>query len=65
MEKDSDIDIIVEMIPESDPLDYFDLQEDLKEATGKEIDLITYYALERSKESFKRQVKLEERVCEI
>ena len=55
----SDIDILVEFLPNSRGLDFFGLREDLKDALGCSVDLITWAALSKAKSAFKQQVESE------
>ena len=59
----SDIDMLVEFLPEAQGLEFFGLYEDLKEAFSCNIDLITYYGLFNSaKPEFREAVLREEKV---
>ena len=57
MTADSDIDMIVEFLPDTRGIVFFSLQVDLEEAFNKSVDLITFNALEHeAKERFKNNV---------
>jgi predicted nucleotidyltransferase len=63
MRENSDIDILVEFLPEAKGLEFFGLQADLKEAFNCDVDLITYYGLFNSaKPEFREAVLREEKV---
>ena len=58
----SDIDMLVELLPGSRGLDFFGLRVDLEEAFGCSVDLITWNALSKSKPGFKKTVENEARL---
>lgn len=58
----SDIDMLVEFLPDTPGLDFFGLHVDLKEAFGRHVDLLTWDALENVKPDFRRNVMREERI---
>ena len=62
MNEQSDIDILVEFLPNARGLDFFGLRVDLEEALGCSVDLITWNALSKSKPSFKRNIEREARL---
>ncbi|MCL2049022.1 MAG: nucleotidyltransferase family protein [Defluviitaleaceae bacterium] len=62
MSEQSDIDMLVEFLPDSRGLDFFGLRVDLEEAFGCRVDLITWNALAKSKPAFKETVESEVRL---
>ncbi|MCL2171537.1 MAG: nucleotidyltransferase family protein [Defluviitaleaceae bacterium] len=58
----SDIDMLVEFLPNTPGLEFFGLHVDLQEAFGCHVDLITWNALESAKPDFRNSVKREERI---
>lgn len=59
----SDIDILVEFLPDTRGILYFSLQVDLEEAFNRSVDLITFDALHHeAKEQFKKNVLQDARV---
>ena len=62
MHNQSDIDMLVEFLPNTRGLDFFGLRVDLEEALGRSVDLITWNALSKSKPSFKQNVESEARL---
>ena len=58
----SDIDILVEFLPNTRGLDFFGLRVDLEEALGRSVDLITWNALCKSKPCFRQSVESEARL---
>lgn len=62
MSESSDIDMIVEFLPNTRGLDFFGLRVDLEEALGRSVDLITWNALSKSKPAFKQNVEREVRL---
>ena len=62
MSEQSDIDMLVEFLPDSRGLDFFGLRADLEEAFGCRVDLITWNALSKSKPGFKKTVESEVRI---
>ena len=59
MNESSDIDMLVELMPNTPGLDFFGLRVDLEEAFGCSVDLITWNALSKAKPNFKRSVESE------
>ena len=54
---ESDVDILVEFMPDTRGIEYFGLLIDLEEAFGRRVDLITYNALNReAKPRFRENV---------
>jgi hypothetical protein len=53
----SDIDMLVEFLPNTRGLDFFGLRVDLEETFGCSVDLITWNALSKSKPGFKQSVE--------
>ncbi|MCL2088659.1 MAG: nucleotidyltransferase family protein [Oscillospiraceae bacterium] len=62
MSEKSDIDMLVEFLPDTQGLDFFGLRVDLEEAFGCPVDLITWNALSKSKPGFKKTVESEARL---
>ena len=62
MSDQSDIDMLVEFLPDTPGLEFFGLYVDLKEAFGRSVDLLTWDALKDTKPEFYRNVKQEERI---
>ena len=62
MTEQSDIDMLVEFLPDTRGLEFFGLRVDLEEAFGRAVDLVTFNALSKSKPSFKQNVEQEARV---
>jgi len=62
MTEQSDIDMLVEFLPNTEGIEFFGLHVDLKEAFGCHVDLMTYNALSKSKPSFKQHVEREARI---
>ena len=62
MSETSDIDMLVEFLPNTRGLEFFGLRVDLEEALGRSVDLITWNALSKSKPSFKQSVENEARL---
>ncbi|MCL1820626.1 MAG: nucleotidyltransferase family protein [Oscillospiraceae bacterium] len=58
----SDIDMLVELMPNTPGLDFFGLRVDLEEALGCSVDLITWNALSRAKPAFRQNVESEARL---
>ena len=58
----SDIDMLVEFLPNTRGLDFFGLRADLEESLGCPVDLVTWNALSKSKHSFKQRVESEARL---
>ena len=57
MDEQSDIDMLVEFLPNTRGLDFFGLRVDLEEALGCPVDLVTWNALSKSKPGFKQSVE--------
>ena len=62
MSEISDIDILVEFLPNTRGLDFFGLHVDLEEALGCSVDLITWNALAKSNSNFKQSVENDARL---
>ncbi|MDR1322218.1 MAG: nucleotidyltransferase domain-containing protein [Gracilibacteraceae bacterium] len=63
MTKNSDIDMIIEFLPDSCGIRFFGLLVDLEKKCGRHVDLLTFEALEREAGvTFKENVKREMRV---
>ena len=62
MSDKSDIDMLVEFLPDTPGLEFFGLHVDLKEAFGRPVDLLTWDALESAKPDFRYNVRGEERI---
>ncbi|MCL2501489.1 MAG: nucleotidyltransferase family protein [Defluviitaleaceae bacterium] len=62
MSDQSDIDMLVEFLPNTPGLDFFGLHVDLKEAFGRPVDLLTWDSLENAKPDFRYNVKREEKI---
>ena len=58
----SDVDILVELLPDTRGLEFFGLRVDLEEALGRTVDLVTFDALTKSKSGFKKHVEQEIRL---
>ena len=58
----SDVDMLVEFLPNTRGLDFFGLCLDLEEALGRSVDLITWNALFKAKPSFRQNVESEARL---
>ena len=58
----SDVDLLVEFLPNTPGLDFFGLLVDLKEALGRPVDLLTWDALESAKPDFRQNVQREEKI---
>lgn len=60
---DSDIDILVEFLPDTRGILFFGLQTDLENALNRPVDLITFNALQHeAKEQFKKNVLRDVRI---
>ena len=55
----SDVDMLVEFLPNTRGLDFFGLRLDLEEALGCPVDLVTWNALFKAKTSFRQNVESE------
>jgi predicted nucleotidyltransferase len=62
MNENSDVDILVEFLPDTRGLVFFGLRVDLEEALGRSVDLITFNALTKAKPGFKKLVEQETRL---
>ncbi|MCL2361356.1 MAG: nucleotidyltransferase family protein [Defluviitaleaceae bacterium] len=62
MSETSDIDMLVEFLPNTRGLEFFGLRVDLEEALGRSVDLITWNALSKSKPNFRQNVEREARL---
>jgi len=62
MKEQSDVDMLVEFLPDTRGLEFFGLRVDLEEALGRSVDLITWNALSKSKPDFKENVENEARL---
>ena len=58
----SDIDMLVEFLPNTRGLDFFGLHVDLEEALGCSVDLVTWNALSKSKPNFRQSVESDARL---
>jgi len=58
----SDVDMLVEFLPNTRGLDFFGLRLDLEEALGCSVDLLTWNALFKAKPSFRQNVESEARL---
>ena len=58
----SDVDMLVEFLPNTRGLDFFGLRLDLEEALGCPVDLVTWNALFKAKPSFRQNVESEARL---
>ena len=59
MTEQSDIDVLVEFLPDARGLDFFGLRVDLEEAFGCSVDLVTWNALSKSDPRFRQNVEKE------
>ena len=63
MTDSSDIDMLVEFLPDSRGILFFSLQADLEEAFNRSVDLITFDAIQNeAKEQFKKNVLQDARI---
>ena len=62
MTSQSDIDMLVEFMPGTPGLEFFGLRVDLEEAFGRNVDLITFNALSKSKTDFAQAIAKDARV---
>ena len=62
MTEQSDIDILVEFLPDTRGLEFFGLRVDLEEALDRSVDLLTFNVLSKSKPDFRNNVVQEARV---
>jgi len=58
----SDVDMLVEFLPNTRGLDFFGLRLDLEDALGRPVDLLTWNALFKAKTSFRQNVESEARL---
>ena len=58
----SDIDMLVEFLPNTRGIEFFGLRVDLEEALGCPVDLITWNALSKANPAFKQAVEREARL---
>ena len=58
----SDVDVLVEFLPNTRGLEFFGLRLDLEEALGRSVDLLTWNALFKAKPSFRQNVESEARL---
>ena len=58
----SDVDMLVEFLPDTRGLGFFWLRLDLEEALGCSVDLLTWNALSKAEPSFKQNVESEARL---
>ena len=59
---DSDVDVLVELAPNTPGIEFFGLKLDLEDALGRSVDLITFRALEKAQPEFRAIVEREARV---
>lgn len=62
MTENSDVDMLVEFLPDAGGILFFGLQADLEEAFDCHVDLITFYGLSKAKPSFKEAVVKDTRI---
>ena len=62
MSENSDVDILVEFLPDTRGLMFFGLRLDLEEALGCSVDLLTFNALTKAKPGFRQYVEQETRL---
>ena len=62
MGEKSDVDILVEFLPDTRGLEFFGLRLDLEEALGCAVDLVTFNALSKAKSGFRQHVEQETRM---
>ena len=62
MSDNSDVDILVEFLPNTRGLEFFGLRVDLEEALGCSVDLVTFNALSKAKIGFRQHVEQETRM---
>lgn len=58
----SDVDMLVEFLPNTRGLEFFGLRLDLEDALGCPVDLLTWNALSKAKSSFRQNVESEARL---
>jgi len=59
MTENSDVDVLVEFLPDAPVLDFFGLYVDLKEGLERSVDLITYFGLAQAKHGLKEIIENE------
>jgi predicted nucleotidyltransferase len=62
MSEVSDVDILVEFLPNTRGLEFFGLRVDLEDALKRGVDLITFNALSKAKSGFRQHVEQEARL---
>ena len=62
MNAESDVDVLVEFLPDTRGLEFFGLRVDLEDALGVSVDLITWNALAKSKINFRQNIENEARI---
>jgi len=62
MTEGSDVDMLVEFLPDAGGILFFGLQADLEDALNCHVDIITYYGLSKAKPSFKEAVEKDTRI---
>jgi len=62
MTEKSDVDMLVEFLPDTRGLEFFGLRVDLEEELGRPVDLITWGALSKAKPAFRQIVESEARL---
>ena len=58
----SDIDMLIEFLPNTRGIDFFGLRVDLEEALNCSVDLVTWSALSKAKPGFRQSVENEARL---
>ena len=59
---ESDVDVLVELAPNTPGIDFFGLKLDIEDALGRSVDLITFRALAKAQPEFRAIVEREARV---
>ena len=62
MTENSDVDMLVEFLPDTRGLDFFGLKTDLEEILNRSVDLITWNALHKSKPEYKQNIERDARL---
>ena len=62
MTEDSDVDMLVELLPDTRGIEFFGLHVDLREALGCKVDFFTFDALLRADDDFRDNVEREARI---
>jgi len=62
MRDKSDVDMLVEFLPDTRGLEFFGLRVDLEDALGCAVDLVTFNALSKAKPGFRQHVEQETRL---